>query len=72
MGPYRVVQIAVQHGVLKRVGYTNDDGVLEFATIGNVFMYHLRRDESSKRGSVRGREAGLEGDKEEEEVRRGG
>lgn len=54
MGPYRVVQIAVQHGVLKRVGYTNDDGVLEFATIGNVFKYHPRRDESSKRGSVRG------------------
>ncbi|KAH6928919.1 hypothetical protein HPB50_021725 [Hyalomma asiaticum] len=70
MGQYRVVQTAVLKGVLKRVGYINDDNVLEFATIGNAFLYHRRRDESSKRGSVRGSseeptEALMEDDEEE-------
>lgn len=43
-GPYLVVKTVQQGGVLKAVGYTGERGRTEMATIGNVIVYHPRRD----------------------------
>ncbi|XP_064469157.1 uncharacterized protein LOC135383746 [Ornithodoros turicata] len=46
--PFLVVKTASQCGVLKTIGYTNDEGNMEIAAIKNVVPYHPRREGSQK------------------------
>lgn len=44
LGPFTVLQTAKKQGILKTIGYTDDTGRFELATIANVYKYHPRRD----------------------------